>query len=154
MLLREGREQEALEVLEEAIKRNPHAPDLANNLAWLLLERGDNTDKALALAQVAYEGRPEDPRVMDTLAWAYSQKNLHARALWLLTEAHEKKPRDPMILYHLGMVYVAMGDADSARRFLREALRAGLSNPHRLEAEATLSGLEDPFPPDMAAREP
>jgi len=154
MLLREGREQEALEVLEEAIKRNPHAPDLANNLAWLLLERGGNTDKALALAQVAYEGRPEDPRVMDTLAWAYSQKNLHARALWLLTEAHEKKPRDPMILYHLGMVYVAMGDADSARRFLREALRAGLSNPHRLEAEATLSGLEDPFPPDMAAREP
>lgn len=151
--LREGREREALETLEEAIKRNPHAPDLANNLAWLLLERGGNADKALALAQAAYEGRPDDPRVMDTLAWAYHQKTLHARALWLLTEAQEKEPRDPMILYHLGMVYAAMGDADSARRLLREALQAGLSNPHRLEAEATLSGLEDPFPPDMAARE-
>ncbi|SMC20986.1 Tetratricopeptide repeat-containing protein [Desulfacinum hydrothermale DSM 13146] len=144
--LREGREEEALRALEKAIKRNPQAPDLANNLAWLLLERAGNTDKALALAQLAYEGLPDDPRVMDTLAWAYHQKTLHARALWLLDQALEKRPGDPLILYHLGLVHAAMGDIDSARRHLEKALREGLPNPHRLEAEATLSQLTQPDP--------
>ncbi|WP_170180115.1 tetratricopeptide repeat protein [Desulfoglaeba alkanexedens] len=139
---RQGRIQDAVNVLEEALKRDPHSPVTANNLAWMYLEEGLNEDRALGLAQSAFDRFPEDPDVMDTLAWAYFKRNLYSRSLWLLTEAAKGKPADPTIHYHLGRVYQAKGDWRSAEAALRKALESELDAATKLEATKALAEVE------------
>ncbi|MCJ7615234.1 MAG: tetratricopeptide repeat protein, partial [Desulfobacterales bacterium] len=61
---------EAIATLETAIAKNPDSAYLANNLAWLYLERDINIEKAFTLAQKAYERYPDDPSIADTLGFA------------------------------------------------------------------------------------
>jgi len=139
---RQGRIQDAVNVLEEALKRDPRSPVTANNLAWMYLEEGLNENRALGLAQSAFDRFPEDLDVMDTLAWAYFKRNLYSRSLWLLTEAAKRKPGDSTIHYHLGRVYQAKGDWPSAEAALRNALESGLDAVTQLEARKALAEVE------------
>lgn len=139
--LQEGHPEKALTILKNAFKSHPESGLLANNLAWLVLQTGGNTDEALALAQAAFDRLPEDPDVMDTLALAYLRKNLPSRSLWLLSEAMAKKTGAPLLHFHAGLAYQAQGDKETARSSLQTALDLGLPMPERLEAQSLLSRL-------------
>lgn len=52
---------------EKAVKRLPDDPDVHNNLAWILLERGQNLAKAEKLARRAVALAPDNPNNQDTL---------------------------------------------------------------------------------------
>ena len=49
----------------------------ANNLAYLMLENGENVDVALTMAQTARRAMPDSPNSADTLAWAYYYKGTY-----------------------------------------------------------------------------
>lgn len=134
----------ARKILEQDLAVHPDSGVLANNLAWLYLESGECTDKALALAQQAYDRLPHRADVLDTLGYAYFKKGLYARALWYLSEARAKAPENPFAAYHLGLLHAAQGDADPARLHLETALRLGLPAPAAAHAAATLDGLSSP----------
>ncbi len=72
-------EKKAIEAYEKALKLSPMKPDLANNMAWLLLTAKDKSlrdpVRALDLAQIA-SALSEQGHILDTLAtalWANGQ---------------------------------------------------------------------------------
>lgn len=88
-----------------ALAITPENGAAANDLAYLLLQHGGNTDVALSLAQTARRNLPDSPGIADTLGWAYYQKGDYSLAAGLLEEAIKKAPNNPDFNYHLGLIY-------------------------------------------------
>lgn len=130
--------------LEKGLAAHPESGVLLNNLAWLYLESNVNLDKALTLAQRAYDLLPHRVEVLDTLGYAYLKKGLTARALWYLCEARTRAPENPMAAYHLGLAYAAQGDADQARLHLEAALHLGLPETAAVQAKALIQNQSRP----------
>lgn len=102
---RQGRSEEAISLLQEAMASEPNAPIPANNLALLYLQyQPDNIDEALRLATLAYDQLPENGAAADTLGWIYYHKHSLTRSRWLLEEAVKLEPENPEIRSHLDTV--------------------------------------------------
>jgi len=113
----------------------------ANNLAYRMLENGENVDVALTLAQTARQGMPTSPDTADTLAWAYYHKGTFAFARDLLEDALKTEPNNALMQYHLGMVYGKMRDKSNAAIHLRKALSLAPDSPTAKDARTALQGL-------------
>ncbi len=126
---------------QEALKINPRFAPAANNLAWLMMERGGNTDVALGYAQTAREVSPNDPSIADTLGWIYYQKKVYLQAASLLKEAVEKLPNEPLVHFHYGMALFKNDNKTEAIKFLERSLQLNANHQGAAEAKATLSAL-------------
>jgi tetratricopeptide (TPR) repeat protein len=115
--------EEARKRYERILQIDPNAVVAANNLAWLDVERNQDLDLALQLAQRAKQHLSSDSRVNDTLGWIYYKKNLPQQALPLLEESVRGDPNNPLHQYHLGMTYLRAGDWNKARPPLERALK-------------------------------
>jgi Flp pilus assembly protein TadD len=115
----------------------------ANNLAWLLAERGDSLDYALVLARDAVTVTKDDPVVLDTLAWVYLKKAQPAQAIPELQKAIKLAPGNPVYHYHLGLAYAAAKDPVKARAALQHALQLNPNFPGAAEARERLRTLID-----------
>jgi len=108
---------EAITTLEEAMKANPQNPYLANNLAWLYIQhQPESIDKAMGLAQLAYEGLSDNPAAADTLGLIYYQKNMPTRAVWLVEEAIKVAPDNQLIKDHLHTIYSHLKDKNKIHK--------------------------------------
>ena len=70
----EKEDEKAIQIYRQALDNNPGLWVAANNLAVLLSEHADSEeqlDASLMLARQAYEQRPAEPTVQDTLGWIY-----------------------------------------------------------------------------------
>ena len=134
----EGKVTEARNMYEKVLQINPDFAPASNNLAWILLQEGNDPDQALALAKRAKAQLPDDPRVADTLGLAYIVKGLHASAINELSDAAGKLPEDPKVHYHLGLAYWKNGEREAAIEALENALNLGETFPEREEAERLL----------------
>lgn len=119
----QGQWQKAQTAFQKALQIKPDYPVAANNLAYLMLNHGGNTDVALSLAQTARQALPETPSVADTLAFAYYQKGAYDMAESLLEEAIKKAPNDPDINYHMGLIYQQKQDKAKAAEYFRRVLK-------------------------------
>ena len=126
---------------ETILKTNPNFAPAANNLAWLMVERGGNLDVALAYAQTAREQQPDDPHIADTLGWIYYKKNAYLLAVSLLKEAAEKLSGDPVVQFHYGMAQYKNGDKAGAKKALQTSLKLSKDFSGSEEAQKTLNGL-------------
>ncbi len=99
-----------MEMYKKALQIEPEQPVAANNLAYLMVEGGQNTDVALNYAQSARRALPNSPSTADTLGWVYYNKGTYSSARDLLEDAAKSAPDDPAIQYHLGMTYNKMSD--------------------------------------------
>lgn len=113
----------------------------ANNLAFMLAEKGENLDEALSLAQIAKEKLPEDPSVMDTLGWVYYKRGLYDSAISELAESMEKMPNNASIQFHLGMAYYKKGVTDKAKTYLQNSLNLDSKHPDADEAKEVLASM-------------
>jgi Flp pilus assembly protein TadD len=113
----------------------------ANNLAYILAERGDNLEYALVLAREAVTISHDDPVVLDTLGWVYLKKGLPAQAIGELSKAVRLSPENPVYHYHLGLAYAEAKDPLRARASLQQALRLNPSFPGAGEARERLRTL-------------
>lgn len=126
---------------KRALQLQPDQALAANNLAYLMLERNENADVALTLAQIARHGMPESPATADTLAWAYYYKGAYAFARDLLEDALKTDPDSAARHYHLGMVYLRLADKQSATAHLRKAISLSPNTPTANSAKAALRSL-------------
>jgi cellulose synthase operon protein C len=120
----QGKPEEAKAAYEAALKVNPEANGVANNLAYLFAEEpgGKNLEKALSLAQAARKAQPESPEIADTLGWVYYKLGNHILAKDQLSFAISKQGNNPTMHYHLGMVYKALKQNKDAETSLKKAV--------------------------------
>jgi Flp pilus assembly protein TadD len=117
----QGDRNGAMDSYKKALAIQPDQTIAANNLAFLMVEAGQNLDVALSLAQIARRGAPTSPSTADTLAWIYYQKGNYSSARDLLEEAIKAAPNDAAIHYHLGMTYAKLSNSTDAVTHLKKA---------------------------------
>ncbi len=116
-----GDVNKAMAFYKKALQLDPSQAIAANNLAFLMVENGENLDVALGYAQTARRAMPTAPNTADTLAWVYYHKGTYSLARDLLQDASKASPDDASIHYHLGMTLSKMGDKPGAATELKKA---------------------------------
>jgi len=124
VMIERGDNEGAIAKYESILKDNPNTPVAINNLASLLLDyRTDkeSLDRAYSLAQQLKNSNV--PQFQDTLGWAQYQRGDFKIAVATLEGAKAKLPNLGSIRYHLGMSYIATGQAEQATEQLKAALQ-------------------------------
>lgn len=101
-------------------------PDLSipyNNLAWIAAETNHDFATALKWARKAVSLAPDMIQYQDTLGYMYHKSGQLKNALDTLENAAASSRPDPVVNYHLGLVYVDLGEKDKAISALEKALR-------------------------------
>ncbi len=136
-----GNRSQAETYYRNALQIQPQQPLAANNLAYIMLQNGENTDVALSLAQIGRQGLPNSPNTADTLGWAYYSKGTYGFARDLIEDAIKETPDDPTVQYHLGMVYGKLKDRTNATLHLKKAISLSPNSPVAKDAQAALNAL-------------
>ena len=116
-----GDQSKAMEEYQKALQIDPNNAVAGNNLAYLMVENGQNVDVALTLAQTARRALPDSPHTADTLAWVYYYKGNYYMARDLLEGALKTSQDNPSIQLHLGLTYSKMNDKPNAVLHLKKA---------------------------------
>ncbi len=127
-----------------ALADGVRSPGLFNELAWVEIESGiGNADEAVAFAEQAMALDPDEPDILDSYGWALHHAGRSAEALPFLERAYQGKPDMFCIHYHLGEVYLALGDTTRAVSHLRQQVTRR-DTREAARAERTLSRLARP----------
>ena len=144
LLLALGEYGEARVIYEDVLDKNPKSSAAANNLAFYYAEHEPtekNLSKAEKLIGPLLEKFKDNPDVVDTAAWIYYRKSDFETARDLLLGVEEKIGSRPIVNYHLGMIYLSLGNQAEARQHLQLATQGQEQYSGRKEAEKTLKTL-------------
>jgi tetratricopeptide (TPR) repeat protein len=122
ILEQQGKVDAAMKRYDEVLTLDSRAGTAANNLAWILADRGQDLDRALQLAQTAIAVAPEVPQVLDTLGWVYYKRNQPLQAIPLFERCVQKAPGIAEYHYHLGLALLKTRDNAKGRSALQRAL--------------------------------
>ncbi len=116
-----------------------HAVGGNAQLARFLADHDLQPERALEEAEAAFKTYKNIP-VTDTLAWAYYKNGDFENARRTILRITKWKTQDPRIHYHLGMIQLASGNREPARKALESALAL---NPrfHPAEAKSAVDAL-------------
>jgi tetratricopeptide (TPR) repeat protein len=134
--LASGHREDAEQRLRILVRRNPEEVVAANDLAYLLAERGAELDFALRLAERAV-GFTATSETLDTLGYVQLKRGESERAAQAFRRALEENPNAATTSYHLGLALKAEGDREGARAAFEKALGKG-AFPERGMAETEL----------------
>ena len=133
-----GNSKAAIEQFRMAIKANPDDNQALNNLAYLLVQEGGNSDEALKYAQRAQEMQPDNRDYSDTIGWILYGKGLYGPAVQHLERA--SKNGNALAQYHLAMAYARAGETGKGKAVFEAALRRNPSLPEANLARAVVNG--------------
>jgi tetratricopeptide (TPR) repeat protein len=124
-VLREAkRYQDAFDLLDAAVTKEPNAPDLLYDHA-MAAERIDDIAMMEKSLRKLIELRPDSAHAYNALGYTLADRNQRLpEALELIKKAVALMPDDPQIIDSLGWVHYRMGDMDKALKYLREAYAA------------------------------
>ena len=103
--------QESTKMLRDLKHAQTLAPDnamLLNDLGYHQLEMG-LVEEGFDLVQQAYQKQPNDPYILDSMAFGYWKKGQANVALPLAERALDLMPQSALINAHLGDIYAALG---------------------------------------------
>jgi tetratricopeptide (TPR) repeat protein len=103
------------------LQSDPDHANALNALGYTLADRGLRIDEAQKYVERAYELKPNDPAVMDSMGWIHFRKGNYAEAENYLRKALNLMD-DAEIIGHLGELLWAQGNYEEARNLLREAM--------------------------------
>jgi tetratricopeptide (TPR) repeat protein len=139
-----GRHEEAKEAFtdfERRARSEMSSWDNANSqLAFYYAEHAGNAEEALRVATLEFERR-RDVYTLDAYAWALHASGKNEEARKRIETALAVGVRDPKLLFHAGAIAAALGDEESARRRLREALEMASCSEVSSEARTLLGTL-------------
>ncbi|NOV23279.1 tetratricopeptide repeat protein [Cupriavidus necator] len=113
--------------LRRVIALQPQQKQGYNALGYSLADRNERLPEALRLLERASELGPDDPYIMDSLAWVKFRMGDLRPAADLLRNAYSKAP-EAEIGAHLGEVLWHLGEHDEARKTWTEAVRIDPEN--------------------------
>jgi tetratricopeptide (TPR) repeat protein len=103
----------------------PEDPIAANNVASLGLLLGQDTDRAIKLAEKAYAAKPTTSEIAATYAFAMLRQDQPEKAVQALEKLPQTAISDPSIGLYYGLALVASGRREAAKSYLESALRSG-----------------------------
>jgi tetratricopeptide (TPR) repeat protein len=112
----------ALAAYEKALDLAPWDHSFANNVAWYLIARGENLQRALELARADAKAAPQ-ANYLDTLGWAYYAVKDFGKAAGAFKQALKLEPERVETIYHLALVMQAQGNAGEMRRLFEEVVK-------------------------------
>ncbi|MBI4041828.1 MAG: tetratricopeptide repeat protein [Deltaproteobacteria bacterium] len=118
--------EQALEAMEKILKINPNHPDALNFIGYTYILHSKDLVRAEKLLKKAYELKPGEGYIEDSLGWFYFLKGDYPSAQKWLETAVQLKPQEAVILEHLADVYVKLDKLHQAEEVYQRALK---SNP-------------------------
>ena len=103
------------------LQSDPDHANALNALGYTLADRGLRIDEAQKYVERAFELKPNDPAVIDSMGWIQFRKGNYAEAESFLRQALNLMD-DAEIVGHLGELLWAQGNYEEARNLLREAM--------------------------------
>jgi tetratricopeptide (TPR) repeat protein len=120
----QGKLDEAVARLKELLRSHPGHAGAANDLAWILAERGQDTALALDLAKRAARIDPR-PETLDTLGFVQLERNDAAAAVESFEKSLALDPNAASVRYRLGLALETLGRSEEALENFRAALGSG-----------------------------
>ncbi len=118
--------------LRQVLAQDPENAAALNALGYTLVVHTERLDEALELIQKAYDLKPDDPAIMDSMGWVHFQLGNLETALEYLRKAHALFP-DPEVAAHLGEALWAAGEQAEAKTIWRAALQSAPDNTFLLD---------------------
>ncbi len=134
---------EAESTYRQAIDHDTKAADAYNNLAWLMVDRGERLNEAEQWAEQATQLSPGRATYLDTLGWVLYSRGEFLKAEQVFRKAAQMEPKNAEIHYHLGVVYDERGNRDDARKALNRALELQPGFPGSKDARRRLKTLNN-----------
>jgi putative PEP-CTERM system TPR-repeat lipoprotein len=134
----EGRQAEAMELLNRAVEHNPGSIKPALLLSELGRQQGE-TARALELARNASKDHPRNPGVLKVLLRAQAAAGDLDGAIATLQTLIGISPPSAQLHYQLAQLHLKRKDAKAAREHLEQAIRLQPDNP---SAQMMLGRLE------------
>ena len=134
-----GKAEEMERLLRQLIAAKPDYHHAYNALGFSLAERNVRLDEARQLITKALELAPDDPFIVDSLAWVEFRSGKLEEALRLLQGAFQKRP-DAEIAAHMGEVLWKLGQRDKALAVWKQAAEINPENETLLETTLRLQG--------------
>jgi tetratricopeptide (TPR) repeat protein len=127
-----GKVQEMESLLRRVIVIKPDYHHAYNALGYSLADRKVNLPEARQLVSKALEFAPNDPFIIDSLAWVEFRSGNANEALRLLQTAYKSRP-DAEIAAHMGEVLWSLGQREPARAIWNEGKTLNPENETLLE---------------------
>jgi len=132
-----GKPDEMEQLLRRVMQAKPDYHHAYNALGYSLADRNIRLPEARQLITKALKFAPDDPFIVDSLAWVEFRSGNAQEALRLLKGAFEARP-DAEIAAHLGEVLWSVGQRDQASAIWKEGI--GL-NPQNETLQGTMKRL-------------
>ncbi len=142
ILEQNGNIDDAIAVYEDMLQTNPSMQVALNNLASLLSQYRSDPESLSRASDLAKQLNPyASPHFQDTIGWIHYLRTEYGLAKPLLESAAQGLPNMPVVRYHLAMVYLALGQNDSALDNLEKALDLAKTTafPQMADARSALS---------------
>jgi tetratricopeptide (TPR) repeat protein len=134
-----GKPDEMESLLRKVMLAKPDYHHAYNALGYSLADRNVRLSEARQLIEKALAFAPNDPFIVDSLAWVEFRSGNSAEALRLLEGAFRARP-DAEIAAHLGEVLWASGQRDQATAIWKEGVALNPNNETLLETMRRLRG--------------
>jgi serine/threonine protein kinase/tetratricopeptide (TPR) repeat protein len=122
--LRAGRTEDAMRVVTQAIKLEPHDTRLRATLGWTLFRQG-RVEEGLTELERAAAQSPTESMWPAQLAQAYALAGKPEKARDILRQLEDPARPTPASPYHLAYVYTGLGDQERAIDCLERAFEKG-----------------------------
>jgi tetratricopeptide (TPR) repeat protein len=134
-----GKRDEGLAIANKLLEKNPHDPVALNLVGYVWADRGINLDKAHKMIKEALKARPDDPYILDSMAWVLHKQGRQNEALDYLKKALKKLDTDATIHEHMGDVLRSMGKNKKALDYYLKS--SSLSKKPREELKTKIQEL-------------
>ncbi|MGD1712519.1 tetratricopeptide repeat protein [Dapis sp. BLCC M172] len=121
ILVKEGRYNEAREILQQAITKKPDDASLYNNLGKAFLELG-KVEKAIANYQQALALQPQLIVSRYNLGKAYQKQGLHSQAIVHFQEVIKQQPENIYAYSDCGFSFLELGEIEAAIPYLQKVI--------------------------------
>ena len=114
-----------IRILKKGIAEFPENADLMNALGYMIAkyELSDNYELAYDLLKKAVTIAPESEMIWDSLAWLYFKDGKLEDALNAMNVPLSKEIKNSEIAYHLGAIYLELGNKKNATKYLELAVQ-------------------------------
>ena len=112
----------------KALDMSSEQADVLNYLAYSYIDKGINLAESKNMIEKALMLKPNDPYIVDSLAWYYYKIGAYEEALSILEFSMETMPYDSTVNDHYGDILWKLGKEIEARYYWKKAINLDKEN--------------------------